>query len=124
MKKYRVCGTTTVIVYKEVWANDEEDAYEKARNRLDSLTEYCGNGGYDKLIGVDGDDESVAVYEDIYYDEIEMLEDNPDYMECEMCGGECEKRVDSDGTEYFECQECYRTYDEDGYEYFPEEDNE
>ena len=30
MKKYRVCGITTVTVYKEVWANDEDEAYRKA----------------------------------------------------------------------------------------------
>ena len=29
MKKYRVYGTTTIDVTTEVWANSEEEAYEK-----------------------------------------------------------------------------------------------
>ena len=124
MKKYRVCGTTTVTVYKEVWANNEEDACEKAYNELDSLTEYCGNGGIDKLIGVDGHDESVSADDFIHYDDVEILEDDPDYFECCECGEECEKRIDSDGTEYWWCSECDKGFDEDGYEYWPDDEEE
>ena len=122
MKKYRVCGTTTVTVYKEVWANNEDDALQRAETELSSLTEYCGNGGYDKLIGVDGDDESVAADGMIIYDDAEVLEDDPNYFECFECEVECEKRTDSDGTEYWWCEECGRAYDEDGYEYFPDDE--
>ena len=57
MTKYRVYGTTTVSVVKEVWANSEDEAYDKAYRQLDSLTVYCGNGGYDKLVGVEEDGE-------------------------------------------------------------------
>lgn len=122
MKKYRVCGTTTVTVYKEVWANDDDEACRKAERELDSLTEYCGNGGYDKLIGVDGYDESVYADDFIHYDDVEVLEDDPDYFECDECGEECEKKVDSDGTEYWWCSECDKGFDEDGYEYWPEDE--
>lgn len=121
MKKYRVCGTTTVTVYKEVWANDEDEAYRKAERELDSLTEYCGNGGYDKLIGVDGEDESVSVYDNIHYDDIEEIEDDPSYFECPDCEDQCEKVKDSGGTWYWRC-DCGACWDDDGNEYFPAEE--
>ena len=44
MKKYKVIGTVAVSVYKEVWANSEDEAYDKAYEQLSELTEYCGNG--------------------------------------------------------------------------------
>jgi hypothetical protein len=121
MKKYKVCGTTTVTVYKEVWANNEDDAYRKAENELNSLTEYCGNGGYDKLIGVDGSDESVATYDNIYYDDIEEIEDDPSYFECPDCEDQCENVEDKDGTWYWKC-DCGACWDDDGNEYFPEDE--
>ena len=120
MKKYVVYGTAVVTVAKEVWALDKDDAYKKAQMELDSLTEYCGNGGYDKLVGVDGDGESVHADCNIEYDDIEMIEDNPDYFECPDCGEGCEKRADDDGTEYWWCDDCYCGFDEDGDVYYPE----
>ena len=122
MKKYSVRGTTAVTVTKEVWANNEDEAYDKAWRELTSLTAFCGNGGIDKLVGVYGDDESVAADDNIEYDDIEMLEDDPDYFVCHECGEECEKRTDSDGTEYWWCDDCFNAYDENGEEYFPEEE--
>ena len=124
MKKYRVCGTTTVTVYKEVWAANEEEAYDKAWRKLDSLTAFCGNRGIDKLVGVYGDDESVSVDDNIEYDDIEVLEDDPDYFECFECERECEKKTDNDGTEYWWCSECDKGFDEDGYEYWPDDEEE
>lgn len=124
MKKYRVYGTTTVSVVKEVWANSEEEAYDKADLKLNCLTAFCGNGGVDKLVGVYDDDESVAANDTIYYDDIEMIEDDPEYFECEDCGDTCEKKTDIDGTEYWECEGCCQTYDEYGGRYFPKEEDE
>ena len=124
MTKYRVCGTVTVTVVKEVWANCEDEAFEKAQSQLDSLTEYCGNGGYDKLIGVDGDDESVACYDSICYDEIEVIEDDPDYFECPDCDEECDACETDDGTKYFYCANCGSYYDENGSEFEPEDEEE
>ena len=123
MKKYSVRGTTTVTVIKEVWANNEDEAYDKAWRELTGLTAFCGNGGTDKLIGVYGSDESVAADDNIEYDDIEMVEDDPDYFECFECGEECEKRTDSDGTEYWWCDNCCCAYDNNGEEYFPDEED-
>ena len=88
MKKYRVYGTATVTVTKEVWANDEDEALEKAYDALPYLIAYCGNGGGDKLIGVEGYDETVEAFDDIEYNDTQELEDNPDYFECPECGEE------------------------------------
>lgn len=124
MKKYRVYGTTVVEVAKEVWANSEEEAYEKAENQLRRLTEYCGNGGYDKLIGVEDDDESVTSNEDIEYCECEVLDDDPDYFECPNCELECEKRTDADGEEYWWCDSCCMAFDDDGEEIWLDDEEE
>lgn len=119
MKKFRVYGTVSVTVTKEVWAHDEDDAYKKASMSLQSLEAYCGNGGYDKLIGVSGSDESVDVCEDIEYNDIEELEDDPDYFECPECEEECIRLTDADGDEYWYCEECCQAYDDDGDTFSP-----
>ena len=125
MKKYAVHGVVEVEVVKEVWANNEEDAYEKAADQLTSLNEYLGNGGDDKLIGVEGWGESVFTQgNDINYNDIEVLEDNPDYFECPECGEECEAHETKDGERYYWCEDCEQAYDEDGDEIWIDEDEE
>lgn len=124
MKKYKVYGLVTVNVTKEVWANSEDEAREKAYDQLPCLTSYCGNGGYDKLVGVEEDDESVDVFEDIAYDEVEEIEDDPDYFECPNCDEECDVCESEDGTKYFVCVNCGTYYDENGNEFEPEEEEE
>lgn len=81
MKKYRVCGNTTVTVYKEIWANDEDEAIDKAYDELQSLTAFCGNGGTDKLIGVYEYNESISADDYITWDDTELLEEDPDHEE-------------------------------------------
>ena len=123
MKKYRVMGTTTVTVYKEVWATNEEDAIDKVSSQLDGLGSYCGNFGYDKLVGVEGDGESVSAdgYIEWDYNFMEMLEHDPDYFECPDCNEECERTI-VNGEEAWHCSDCDIYYDEDGYEIYPEEE--
>lgn len=121
MKKYKVYGTYTITIAKEVWANDEDEAIEKASDKFGGLHEYCGNGGYDKLIGVDEDDESVAADgEPEWGNYIEELEDDPDHHECPECGEELDE--EDDGIWY--CDECNMYFDADGNEIFPDEDEE
>ena len=57
--KYRVHGQTTVAVTTIVEAESEEEALKVAADELCGLNIYAGNGGIDKLIGVDGEDETV-----------------------------------------------------------------
>lgn len=126
MKKFRVMGTTVVTVYKEVWAHNEDEAMEKVENQLSSLTAYCGNGGCDKLVGVDDSDESVSADELIDWDDVDMLEDDPNYFECPKCGEECWSREDNEGEEYWWCDYCEQAFNDDGDEVYPdfEEDEE
>lgn len=124
MKKYKIYGMVTVNVTKEVWANNEDEAFEKAREQLPCLTEYCGNGGYDKMVGVEGDGEAVETFEDIAYDDWEELEDDPDHFECPDCDEECDACESDDGTKYFYCPNCGTYYDEDGDEFYPDDDDE
>lgn len=123
MKKYRVYGTTTVSVVKEVWANNEDEAYDKAWRELTGLTAFCGNGGTDKLVGVYGSDESVAADDNIEYDNIEELEDDPSYFECPECEEQCENVEGNDGVWYWRC-DCGACWDDDGNEFYPDEDEE
>lgn len=124
MKKYRVYGTATVTVTKEVWANNEDEALEKAYDALPCLTAYCGNGGYDKLIGVEEDDETVETFDDIEYNDVEELEDDPDHFECPNCDAECDACEKDDGTEYWHCPSCGSYYDSDGDEFYPDDEEE
>ena len=125
MKKYAVHGVVEVEVVKEVWANSESEAYEKAHYELSSLTEYIGNGGSDRLIGVDGEGESVFTCgNDIEYNDIEELEDDPDYFECPECGEECDLCEYEDGGKYYWCNDCDQAYDEDGNEIWLDDEEE
>ncbi len=121
MKLYRVCGTTVVTVYKECWANSADEAIDRANEGLSSLTAYCGNGGYDKLIGVENEDESVSADGMIEWDDTEVLEDDPDHRECPDCHEELDEVTGDNGETYWECPECNTCYDED-YEVFDPED--
>ena len=94
-KIYEVRGTITIEVLKRVKANDEDEAMELADYHFSGLTEYCGNGGTDKLIGVQESSESVQTCGD-YVDWKEAYEtDNDDYdintdggftYRCKLCG--------------------------------------
>ena len=121
MKLYRVYGTTTVCVAKEVWANSPDEAIERADDELNYLTAYCGNGGYDKLIGVEGDNESVDSNECIDWDDAEEIEDDPDYRECPRCHKELDEFVGDNGEKYWECYKCGTFYNEEYEKVDPED---
>ena len=122
MKKFRVSGTVAVSVYKEVWANSKSEAYDKAYEQLSELHEYCGNGSYDRLIVVEDEGESVAADGIIEYNDIELLENNPDYFECPKCQEECWCREDVDGEEFWWCDDCEQAFNDDGDEVYPDFD--
>lgn len=120
MKKFRVIGTVAVSVYKEVWAHNEDEAYDRAYRELDALTEYCGNGSYDRLIGVENEGESVAADGIIEYNDIELIENDPNYFECPHCGEECWSREDVEGDEYWWCDNCEQAFNDGGDEVYPD----
>ena len=79
--KYRVYGHTTVNVTIEVMADSAEEAISEACGELNGLIPYVGNGGTDKLVGVDGDCASVSADDEIQWTSAEELgsdEDEPD----------------------------------------------
>lgn len=124
MKKFKVYGTVAVSVYKEVWANSEDEAYDKAYDELRYLREYVGNGGYDRLIGVENDGESVAADGEVEYNDIEMLEDDPYHIECPECGDELDIAETASGKKYWWCWDCDKAFDEEGNEIDIDEDEE
>ena len=69
MAKYRVYGWAKVSVVMTVEADTEEGAIEAAHEEFPGLSGYCGNGGIDKLVGVN--DESVSLSPD---DDFEFIE--------------------------------------------------
>lgn len=75
MARYIVRGTVLVNVETTVEADSEEHAYEVAANERPELSDYVGNGGIDKLIGVDGELESVESSDTIEWNEAELLGD-------------------------------------------------
>lgn len=113
MKKYRVYGSYTVTITKDVWAYNESEAIDKAAATFGGMTGYCGNGGYDKLIGVYGDDESVSADGCEYWgDYVDELYDDPDYYECP----ECDAGLEYVGDCTWYCEDCNKWFDEDGNE--------
>lgn len=79
--RYRVYGHTTVTVTIEVTADNEDEAREIAVSELSNLSAYVGNGGTDKLVGVDGCDETASADEEIIYDDIQLLGSADEYDE-------------------------------------------
>lgn len=71
MARYMVYGKALVDVQIEVEAEDREEALEMAYNTLDDLEAYAGNGGMDKIVGVDLEEAAICPngieYEDVEY---------------------------------------------------------
>lgn len=68
-RKYDVHGTVPVTVHITIEAEDGEQAIEFATQKFKGIHIYMGNGGGDKLIGVEGSDESITVDGDVEFDE-------------------------------------------------------
>lgn len=70
--KYTVTGHATVVCSMVVEANSEEEAIEKANTEFGSLSNYCGMGGYDKLVGVNTPENDRCIYpdSDVEFDDI------------------------------------------------------
>jgi hypothetical protein len=72
--RYRVYGYAEVEVAIDVEADNADDALEVALDNRSYLSSFCGNGGVDKLIGVDGYDESVYPIGEIRYERAEAVD--------------------------------------------------
>lgn len=77
MKKYAVYGKVLTWVRVELEAKDKEDALEKAYEECSYVMALVGNGGTDKIIGVDDTDSakvSINCDDEINYTEAEEID--------------------------------------------------
>ena len=77
MKKYAVYGKVLTWVFLELEAEDKEDAIERAYDECSSVMALVGNGGTDKIIGVDDTDSakvSINCDDEIEYTEVEEID--------------------------------------------------
>lgn len=70
MKKIRVFGDAVVTVSCVIYVRDntqlsQKEIFRRAKKKFNGIHEYIGNGGYDKLIGVEGDEETIAADEPV-----------------------------------------------------------
>lgn len=72
--EYRVYGHATVTVSTLVEADSEEEAIEKANQEFGGIASYCGNGGTDKLIGVEGEYDTIETDESVEFDDASLEE--------------------------------------------------
>lgn len=72
VKKYRVFGTAVVTICIDVSAPNElteEEIYRLAKKRFRGIHSYAGNGGDDKLVGVEGESERIFADEPPVFDD-------------------------------------------------------
>ena len=76
--KYRVYGNVTLSVSVLVEANSENEAIELAPDVYGGISNYCGMGKSDALIGPDETDNEQAIYADgeIDFTEAELEDDD------------------------------------------------
>lgn len=68
-KKYDVHGTIPVVIHITVEADNGEQAIKIAEKKFRGVKEYTGNGGINKLIGVDGDNEAITIDGNVKFDD-------------------------------------------------------
>jgi hypothetical protein len=73
--RYRVHGNTNVNITIEVTADSEAEAILKATDELDELIIFAGNGGTDKLVGVDLAEASISADEGIHWNTAFLIDD-------------------------------------------------
>jgi hypothetical protein len=75
MAKYRVHGNVSIGVSMLVEADTESEALDKAHMDFPGLTNFCGNGGSDQLVGVYDSDISLdAGWGEAEFTEVEIEE--------------------------------------------------
>ena len=73
--KYRVIGNIQVSVGIIVEAENEDEPIQNAYKEFGGVNGYCGNGGTDKLIGVDGDTEWIETNGIVEFNDVEEDEE-------------------------------------------------
>ena len=79
MKRYRVYGHMNVVVTTIVESKDdllEEEVYTKALENFEGITNYAGNGGTDKLVGVINENDTIISDDnEVEFDDYEFIAD-------------------------------------------------
>lgn len=83
MKKYRVFGNTNVVVTTVIEIPDneeltEDEIYARAYETFEGVSSFAGNGGTDKLVGVNGKEDTIDADNEIEFDDFELLSDISD----------------------------------------------
>lgn len=73
--KYKVYGKTEVYIEYTCEAENEEEAMDIAAQEIGGLTSYCGNGGFDKLVGISDSDGGIYPADEIEWENAEPIED-------------------------------------------------
>ena len=80
MKKYRVFGTMNVVVTTIVVSKvdlSEEEIYAKAHKKFNGISNFAGNGGIDKLVGVNNVNDTIITDDnEVNFNDYEFIEDN------------------------------------------------
>lgn len=71
--KFRVYGTATIGITITVEAEDIEEAIDNAHDEFNGLRSYVGNGGRDKLIGVQESNVSIDPGDDFEFTDADPL---------------------------------------------------
>lgn len=71
MNEYTVYGKVTCFVSVKVKAESTADAVEKAYEEFGGVNGYAGNGGWNKLIGVSGTNETIEAGDEVDWEEPE-----------------------------------------------------
>lgn len=80
MKRYRVFGNTNIVVTTVIEVPDDEeltaeDIYARAYDEFEGISSFCGNGGTDKLIGVNSSEDTIDADNEVEFDDYELLSD-------------------------------------------------
>lgn len=78
MKRYRVFGNTNVVVTTVIEVPDNEELtrdeiYAKAYESFQGVSSFAGNDGTDKLIGVNGEKDTIDADNEVEFDDFELL---------------------------------------------------
>lgn len=77
MKRYRVYGIMSVVVTTIVESKtdlSEEEIYAKAHENFEGITNYAGNGGVDKLVGVVNESDTIISDDnDVEFNDYEFI---------------------------------------------------
>lgn len=68
-RKYDVHGSVPVVVHITVEAENGKQALENVAQKFKGVHDYLGNGGCDKLIGVEGSNESITIEGNVEFDD-------------------------------------------------------